>query len=384
MLCLVSAGLSVSAQTKAEAEAAPITCWWRTNRVAVLVGERFTLTLTCRVVTTGKGSVLVDPAQFDVSTVSLIPYEIIALNHPEDLLAPRERYFQYEYAVRLIGTASFGQAVEIPSLVVTYRVQSAEDKSPSRERAYALPALPMRVLSVVGPGASDIRDVAPVSFARIGDRQRRSLIELTTGGVAFGFAAVLFVASFVRSIRVRTRRPSAARVPTLSRRAVLSACVREAKRVREEVEQGAWTGALLARACAMLRVAAAITLEQALTETVARRGERPREGQLLVRTGVIRPRHMIVSSAVTRSSIERAIAVSPPRRNSDLVACSVIADALGGLGAARFGHNVQYDEVALNDWLDRAIEAIRRSRAPGLRLARVVRRTPARSALGVR
>src|SRR6476469_9049248 len=92
MLCLASVLLSVPVRTNAaEAEPASMTCWWRTNRVAVLVGQRFTLTVTCRVVTNDKGSVVVDPAQFDAGAVSLTPYEVVTVNHPDDVLASGER-----------------------------------------------------------------------------------------------------------------------------------------------------------------------------------------------------------------------------------------------------------------------------------------------------
>ena len=33
-------------------DSTPITCWWRTDRTAVHVGERFTLTLTCGITET--------------------------------------------------------------------------------------------------------------------------------------------------------------------------------------------------------------------------------------------------------------------------------------------------------------------------------------------
>jgi len=382
ILCLVSAELCVVARAPAAEADSPIACWWRTDRVAVLVGERFTVTLTCRAATDARGSVLIDPAQFDAGAVSLIPYEVIGVTHPDDVRATGRRYFQYEYSVRLIGTTSFGQAIDVPSFVIAYRVQSAEDKTPSRERAYALPALPMRVLSVVGPAASDIRDVAPVSFVRIANRRRRSLIELTAGGVAFGFAAVVFAGALIRSVRGRSRGPATARIPVLSRRAILSACLRETKELRRDVEHGGWTAAMVARACAVLRVAAAVALQQPIAETVVTRGERAREGQLLVHTGMIRPRYTKVSSAVTSLGMGQVIAASPPRRNRDLVASSLIADALGAFSAARFSRSTNYDEAALSDWLDRASEAIRRSRGPALPTVRGVRGTPATSALG--
>jgi hypothetical protein len=351
----------------------PITCWWRTDRLGVLVGERFTLTLTCRIAAAQRQSTIVDPSQFDSGALSVTPFEVVSVNHPDDLVVPGRKYFQYIYTVRLIGTTSFGQAVEIPPLVVTYTLQATNDKTPTRERVYMLPALPMRVLSVVPSGASDIREVAPPSFAHLEERNRRATLELTVAAIALSFAVVLLAGSLLRVVRSRSGRPAAASLPALSRRTILSACATTARRLREDARQSGWTPQLAARACAILRVAAATVLARHVTQSPARPAQRVRDGQLLVRSGLFKHHHTIVSSAVTASVIAHTIAVSPPRRTTDVVSSTRISEALAAFSDVRFGKETQFDDGSLDEQLEKAIDAIRRSRTLTLRPRRAQR-----------
>src|SRR4051812_3463271 len=75
-----------------DVEVDPINCWWRTDKTAVAVGERFMLTLTCGIVETDRNKVVVDPNQLDASALSLAPFEIAAATRHEDVLSPPWRY----------------------------------------------------------------------------------------------------------------------------------------------------------------------------------------------------------------------------------------------------------------------------------------------------
>ena len=132
----------------------PIKCWWKTDQSAVEVGEHFTLTLQC-----GVGATIVPKMEeLDPGALQLTPFDVLSGTRHEDIQAPPWRYFQYEYTLRLIGQ-DFGKDVEMPALTVTYNVQSGvAGASGGRDQMYVLPAIPIRILSLVPQKANDIRD----------------------------------------------------------------------------------------------------------------------------------------------------------------------------------------------------------------------------------
>ena len=88
--------------------------------------------------------------QLEPGAVSLTPFEAVSGNRHEDVVVPPWRYIQFEYSMRLLSEGFFGQDVNIPSLTVTYNLQSPGAVSTEgRDQTYVLPALPMRVLSIV-------------------------------------------------------------------------------------------------------------------------------------------------------------------------------------------------------------------------------------------
>src|SRR4029079_8102848 len=104
----------------------PIRCWWKADRTAVRVGERFGLVLTCAVIKTGP--ITVEPVlnQLEPGALSLTPFEVVSGGPKvDDVIVPPWRYIQREYVLRLLSDGFFGQDVDIPSLMVTYNLTSA-------------------------------------------------------------------------------------------------------------------------------------------------------------------------------------------------------------------------------------------------------------------
>ena len=60
-----------------DVEVEPIACWWKTDRNAVHVGERFTVTLTCSIIETAAIKVVPDLNQLEPTTVALQPFEVV-------------------------------------------------------------------------------------------------------------------------------------------------------------------------------------------------------------------------------------------------------------------------------------------------------------------
>jgi hypothetical protein len=72
-------GRAFAAQTTAapaveELALDPIKCWWRSSATAVIVGERFTLTLTCGIVDTERIKTMVNRDNLEPAALSLTPF----------------------------------------------------------------------------------------------------------------------------------------------------------------------------------------------------------------------------------------------------------------------------------------------------------------------
>ena len=376
-----AAAAPAPAATGPEIEVDPIDCSWRTDKTAVEVGERFTLTLTCGIVETPKNKVVVDPSQLDASALSLAPFDIVSGARHEDVIAPPRRYFQYEYSVRVIGNAFFGLDVDLPSLSIKYSIMSSLGDTGGREHQYALPALPIRVLSLVPAKASDIRDTSRETFGDREARRRRAGQELVAAAIAFGFAVVLVglaIAKLVGQYRKRTRvatRP-------LSPSALLGACLASVRRLKSEVAADGWNEARVVRALALLRVGAAVALGRPVAQTTSDHAREAREGQVTLRTMPVGGRHALISASTSPAVVERQLAAVAIGGGPAAVVAALgeLREALGVFGKVRYGRGSELDAVALDNALDSGAGAIRRLRVRNLwpmRMAGTVIRTAA-------
>src|SRR5438045_3242262 len=175
-----------------DVETDPIRCFWKTDRSSIIVGERFTLVLTCGIIDTDKIKAVPDFNQLEPSTIGLLPFEVVKGVRHEDVKASPWRYIQYEYTVRTIAEGLFDKDLNIPPVKITYHIQSSVGGgSTGRDQTYQLPPMPMRIASLVPLKNSDIRDSAPNTFAEIENRRVRSSGECVAAAIAFGFAVVL-------------------------------------------------------------------------------------------------------------------------------------------------------------------------------------------------
>jgi hypothetical protein len=371
LLSAVLNGVSASAQAPQKApppvgggvEVDPINCWWRTDKTAVEVGERFTLTLTCSVVETNSNKVAVDPNQLDPSALSLAPFDIVGGTRHEDVLALPWRYFQYEYTVRIVGTTFFGLDVDIPALNLKYNILSKAGDSQGRDQMYILPALPMRVLSLVPSKTEDIRDVSSESFGSMEARRRRGTEELVAAAVALAFAIVLLGLALGRLVgRYRKKGPVASRA--LPPSTILAACLGAIRRLQSEIAGEGWTPDRAAHACAVFRIAAAVALGRTVAQSPAGRDAAVREGQVPVRTGIVRPRRALISAATSPETFKRKPA-SPAigrRQGALAVILEEIHQGLSVFSATRYSRGATLDTAALDTALDNGASAIRRLR----------------------
>jgi len=376
VLCAAAAGAQTVANPAAPAaiERDPIRCWWRTDQQAIVVGEQFTLTLTCSVAETSTLSATVNRDSLEPRALQLTPFEVVSGERHEDILAPPWRYFQNTYRVRLLGSEFFGQDVKLPSFGITYRVVSNANATAGQEQTLLLPALPMRVMSLVPKEANDIRDDWSSAFGGIERRRVRGTGELVAGSIALGFAVVLFGAAFVRAI-VRSRATKRRQAAALPAGSVLRASAAAIRALRRDVQRDGWNLERVGQALAALRVAAAVALGRTVAQ-VAVDPEAPlREGQVLVKTGVFRPAHMAVSAPTGERAVDRARETGGARRPVSSTRLEQIGESLRAFSTVRYSRNETLDTTALDAALERAEQAV-----SGLRLRSW---WPARAAGGV-
>jgi hypothetical protein len=341
----------------------PIKCWWKTDRTAVRVGERFKLVLTCAVIESTATTVVPAVNQLEPGAIILTPFEAVSGIRREDVVVAPWRYLQYEYEMRLLSEGFFGQDIVIPSLTVTYNLQGPGGDTQGRDQSYLLPPLPMRVLSLVPRAGSDIRDASGQTFETVESRRFQADTAVVIAWIAFAFAAVLAVLAITRATgRFRARDPKAVK-PPLPLPTVLRGCLRTLAQVRSEAAQTGWTPELAARALAALRVAGALALGRPLAQEFVGRDARERSGQLSIQTGMLGRKRAVLSAPTTAASIASRLQHAPPARAESRVKLEQIADALHAFGTVTYGRAAhEPDASALNSALDNALAAIKRLR----------------------
>jgi hypothetical protein len=349
-------------QTRApgDVETDPIKCFWKTDRSTVIVGERFTVVLTCGIVETEKIKAVPDFNQLEPTTIGLQPFEVVKGVRHEDIKSAPWRYIQYEYSVRTIADAFFDKDMSIPPVKITYHIQSSVGGgSTGRDQAYQLPPLPIRITSLVPQKTADIRDSRPDTFAEIEARRVRSTGEFVAAAIAFGFAVVLLGLAIVRVVgRYRVRTPAADRPLGLG--AVLSGCLRETARVQSDAA-GGWTPELAGRALTVLRIGGAVALDRPVVQAIVDAHVAGHEGQLSLRKGVFRPRRSLVSTATTPAAIARSMshghgAATSARTDAIL---KDLEESLTVLTAARYGRDGTFEASSLNTALENGVRALK-------------------------
>jgi len=348
---------ATSRPREGEVESDPIRCWWKADRTAVRVGERFGLVLTCAVIEAGPITVVPVLNQLEPGALSLTPFEVVSGTRGDDVLAPPWRYVQFDYAVRLLSDGFFGQDVMIPALTVTYNLQTAGGTQ-GRDQTYVLPALPMRILSLVPRSVSDIRDASGQTFEAIATRRFRSSLALALAWISFAFAAVLGVIVLVRVVR-QYRVKGAAAARALPVPSVLSGCLDTLAEVGADATRAGWSSGLARRAVAAVRIAGAVALERPVAQDFAGPDAVEREGQITVRTGWIRPQHVLLSSSVTSRVIASHLTHGHGLRAGTRARLESISDALNVLSVASYGHDAKTDASALDAAIESTKDVIR-------------------------
>jgi hypothetical protein len=364
---------SGAANPDGNVEADPIRCWWRTSTSAVRVGEPFSLILTCAVVENSTTTVVPDQSRLDPASMQLPPFEVIGGQRNPDLHSDQRRFFQYQYRLRLISEDLFGKDARIPSVQISYYVQSKVGRGEAvrgRDRNYILPGESVRVLSLVPNDASDIRDAPSWTFNDIDAQRFRARVFFVAAGVLFTAGALVLLVSLVRMVRQYRAEGTVAR-RLLPDSAILRAVGREITTVRREAERQGWTSDLIGRGLAALRIAATFASSRRVGQIRAGTGTEPHEGQVLVRGGWLRGKKVLVSGAATTETVARELArrdMATGRRRS----LEVLQAALASFTAAQFGRGEKVDDTGLAESLAAAAVVVRRLRFQHLWLVKKI------------
>ena len=359
-----------------EVQSDPIKCWWKADRTAVRVGERFGLVLTCAVIEAGPITVVPVLNQLEPGALSITPFEVVSGARGEDMVAPPWRYVQFDYSVRLLSDGFFGQDVMIPGVTVTYNLQNAGGTQ-GRDQTYTLPSLPMRILSLVPKSASDIRDASGQTFASIASRRFRASLANILAWVSFAFAGVLAIFALVRAIG-HFRAKNVVAVRKLPMPSVLGGCLDTISEVASDASKTGWSPDLARRAGAAMRIAGAVALERPVAQSFVGPDAVVHDGQVTVRKGWIRPRRVLLSASVTSKAIASHLGNGRRMRPATRVRLESISDALGVFSAASYGRNGKPDSSALDAAVESSKDAIRALRTSArwpMRTAGAVRRS---------
>jgi len=353
-----------------QVESDPIRCWWKTDRTSVRVGEAFGLTLTCGVIETGPIAVVPALTQLEGGAIQLTPFEVVSATRRADVVVPPWRYVQFEYAVRLLNDGFFGQDINLPAVSVTYNLKSAGADSTGREQSYVLPALPMRILSLVPKAAGDIRDASSLTFAEIESRRYYATAARVAAAIALVFAAVFAVLAVVRfAQRFTVRTPAAARpVPAAS---VLAGCASTLRDVQRDARSAGWSPELARKALPAMRIAGASAMGRPIAQQYVAPDVTTREGQVVVKTGTLGLGRAVVSAATTPGAIATALDGRSTGGARARGAMTQLGDALQAFGRAAYGRqngdgSPLVDSVELDRALENALEAVKRLRVGAL------------------
>lgn len=340
----------------------PLRCWRQSSAGAVTVGETFTVTLTCAVFESADAQVVPDESRLNVASIQMAPFEILGGAHPPDVRRASRRFLQYDYQLRIIGRDAIGQDVNVPPLTISYRVHSrvgAAAKLEGRDLSYVLPAMPIRVLSLVPADATDIRDASEASLATVdGWRSRSRLFELLA--LALGaLAAVMVVLALVLLARQARSRTSTG-PELIPDRAVLTRAAEALTDVQARATRDGWNDDTVSEALGAIRLVAAAAIGRRVSQRPLSKGGEVPEGRLLVRFGTVRPTAATVSSAVTpdevgRSAVRNAAAITLTRGHH----LEGLQSGLAHLTAALYRQSPSREAAVLNEAVRHAISVAR-------------------------
>jgi hypothetical protein len=361
----------------------PIRCWWRTSKGAVRIGELFDLSLTCAVLDNESVQVVPDESRLAGAVIAMAPYEVVNSLHPQDLRSGARRFFQYQYSMRIINPDAIGADVPIPIMTLHYRVNSrvaANAAMQGRDLTYVLPPHAVRVLSLVTADAPDIRDSSSESFSVIESLTLRAGT-LEVIAITLAVLGVLMIVVVLIRLFAGLRTGETEGKPLIGPYGVLAHAARALTAAQRDAE-GGWNEALIGRALAATRVAAASALARPVSQRPTDSTAETGEGRVVARQFFGWGKSTALAGAATTEDVARAIARLPGSADGDVrQALEELHAALSALGQVQYGRQTAPDRTALDAALASAISATRRLKSRQMWPRPLLRRFAARQAV---
>lgn len=348
LLVLLGAGVSAQSAQQQNVEVDPVQCWWRTSAPSVRIGEQFSLDLTCSALETEAATAVIDRSRLGTASVQFPPFEVTGGTQSADYTTAGRRFMQYHYTLRLIGEDFFGSDVVIPAMVINYRIESrvqADAAVQGREQNYEMPALTVRINSLVANDARHIRESPVPSLDDIAGREFRARMFRLVAWILFSVAGLMLLLALARWYRAKRTADRAVARHLLPHRNVLAGVRRELRDVKQGTRAG-WSLDMVGRALAAGRIVAGYLSGGivAQSETLT-----PTGGQIALDLGMFGRRQVGVSAPATGRAV-RGHASAPD-----------LDDALSVLTAARYGRLDRYESGALDDALASVMRAADRA-----------------------
>jgi hypothetical protein len=268
---------------------------------------------------------------------------------------------QYHYNLRLIAEDFFGSDIVIPAMHISYRIESrvqADAAVQGREQTYEMPALTMRINSLVPNDSRHIREAPVPSFEAIAAREFRARMFRLVAMILFGIAGLTLVIALLRWVRAKRRDDLVAARHFVPARTVLAGVRRELREVQQQTRGVGWNLDVLARALAATRIAASYLSNHTVAQIEA---AAPLGGQFAFGRGLIGRRRIAVSSSATAQAVH------------DNPAAPDLEDAMTTFTAARYSRADSYNNGALDDALAAAMRAADRAASQHTWIADLVR-----------
>ena len=342
----------------------PIRCWRQSTAGAVTIGETFTVTLTCAIFETSDTQVVPDESRLNVASIQMAPFEILGGSHPPDVRRGARRFMQYDYQLRIISRDAIGQDLNVPPLTISYRIHSrvgAAAKLEGRDLQYLLPAMPIRVLSLVPADAADIRDSAAASLSTVQTLRTRSQT-FRAAAYALGVLAVVMALVALVPLARRARRSSDRARAVAPGRVIVDRAAAALGETQSRVAREGWNDETLSNALSATRLLTASAIGREISQKDLPAGGKVPEGRLLVEYGFPRRIRATVASAVTADDVGRALAGNHQFSTTRAQQLETLRTALSAMTAALYRRTPERDAAALDDSVRQVIDAGRGGR----------------------
>ena len=335
----------------------PIRCWRQASAGAVTIGEHFTVVLTCAVFESADAQVVPDESRLTVASIQMAPFEILGGSHPPDVRRGSRRFFQYDYQLRIISRDAIGRDANVPALTISYRIHSrvgAAAPLEGRDLSYVLPALPIRVLSLVPAEAADIRDASEASLASVEALRSRSRM-FEAAAIALGvLAGIVLVLALVPLTR-RRRSTAAADRDVVPDRAIVTSAAASLRDAQGQATRAGWTDDTIATALSSMRLVAAAAINHPISQKPLPAGSAVPEGRLRVEYGLLGRSAATVSSAVTEGDLARAGTPESAATLTRVQQLDGLRRSLAALTAAAYRRAPDRDAASLDEAVRHAI-----------------------------